>query len=329
MSNVWMVRAGGDGYLIGNFLANEVIAVGWNEVGDLSNIADLDGIKAKYREAHPEDSTSTVSNQAGMIHRFRTKIAIDDDIVTYSPDTREYSVGKVVSDYFYDDSLIHEYPHLRKIKWSANKVSRDQLSQSSRYSLGAVLALFNINEDVWGEFQTILNGQVVETTKDEVRLEIEIKDYTKSNSIEAIKDKIMQIKPSEMEEFVAAVLRAMGYKTRVTQKTGDRGVDIIASTDGLGFHAPRIKVEVKKQNSQVTSENIRSFTGGLRSGDNGLYVSTGGFTKDAKYEAERAQFPCTLIDLDGLAGLVIDNYEGFDVEGRTMLPLVKMYWPAE
>ncbi len=202
MSNVWMVRAGGDGTLIGKFLANEVIAVGWNEVGDLSNIADLEGIKIKYREAHPEDSTSTVSNQAGMIHRFRTKITIDDDIVTYSPDTREYSVGKVVSDYVYDALLIPEYPHLRKIKWSAAKVSRDRLSQSARYSLGAVLTLFNINEDVWGEFQTILNGQIVEPVQDDAKQEVLIKDETFSNSIEAIKDKIMKFSDREMEILV-------------------------------------------------------------------------------------------------------------------------------
>ena len=31
---------------------------------------------------------------------------------------------------------------------------------------------------------------------------------------------------------------------------------------------------------------------GLRAGDRGLYVSTGGFTKEARYEADRANVPC-------------------------------------
>ena len=44
---------------------------------------------------------------------------------------------------------------------------------------------------------------------------------------------------------------------------------------------------------------MRSFIGGLRAGDRGLYVSTGGFTKEARYEADRANVPIRLLDLDG------------------------------
>jgi hypothetical protein len=67
----------------------------------------------------------------------------------------------------------------------------------------------------------------------------------------------------------------------------------------------------------------------LRPGDRGLYVSTGGFTREARYEGERATHPATLIDLGELASLVIQHYESFDVEGRVLLPLVRVYLPAE
>ena len=76
------------------------------------------------------------------------------------------------------------------------------------------------------------------------------------------------------------------------------------------------------------SLNSWRIPGGLRDGNRGLYISTGGFTKEAKYEAERATIPCTLIDLEDLASLVIDNYENFDLEGCTLIPLTKVYWPA-
>lgn len=77
------------------------------------------------------------------------------------------------------------------------------------------------------------------------------------------------------------------------------------------------------------SQEIRSFLGGLRQGDRGLYVSAGGFTKEAHYEAERAPLPLTLIDLDALASLVVTHYESFDMEGRVILPLVRVYLPVE
>jgi restriction system protein len=133
-----------------------------------------------------------------------------------------------------------------------------------------------------------------------------------------------------MEHLAAALLRAMGYRTRVTPKGPDRGVDVFASPDGLGFEEPRIKVEVKhRPNTAMGSEDIRSFLGALRPGDRGLYVSTGGFTKEAKYEAERANVPITLLDLDALAEAIVSHYEKFDLDGRALISLVKVYWPAE
>lgn len=74
---------------------------------------------------------------------------------------------------------------------------------------------------------------------------------------------------------------------------------------------------------------IRSFIGGLRDGDRGLYVSTGGFTKEANYEADRSSIPITLLDLDDLAELLVTHYDRFDSEGRALIPLVQVYWPAE
>ncbi len=76
------------------------------------------------------------------------------------------------------------------------------------------------------------------------------------------------------------------------------------------------------------SPDLRSFLGGLREGDRGLYVSTGGFTKEAGYEAERSKIPLTLLDLDDLVACIVTHYESFDTEGRTLLPLVRVYWPV-
>ena len=73
---------------------------------------------------------------------------------------------------------------------------------------------------------------------------------------------------------------------------------------------------------------IRSFIGGLKGGCKGLYVSTGGFTKEAKYEAERSVIPLTLVDSDLLVKLIIQYYDKFDIEGRALIPLVKIYWPT-
>lgn len=75
--------------------------------------------------------------------------------------------------------------------------------------------------------------------------------------------------------------------------------------------------------------SIRGFIGALREGDSGLFISTGGFTREARYEAERANLPLTLVDLDDLAELIVTHYESFDNEGRALIPLVRIYWPLD
>ena len=114
----------------------------------------------------------------------------------------------------------------------------------------------------------------------------------------------------------------------LSSKGADRGKDIQASPDGLGLEEPRIKVEVKHRSGQMGSQEIRSFTGGLRGTDRGLYVSTGGFSKDAKYEAERSSIPMMAVDSDMLVQLIIQYYDHFDSETKTLLPLTKIYWPT-
>ena len=61
--------------------------------------------------------------------------------------------------------------------------------------------------------------------------------------------------------------------------------------------------------------------------DKGLYVSTGGFTQDARYEADRANVPVTLMGLDELVKAVIEYYEHMDAEARRLVPLRRVYWP--
>ena len=158
----------------------------------------------------------------------------------------------------------------------------------------------------------------------------QIKEETVEKAHELIKDKVLALSDEDAQRLVAAVLRAMGYRARVMPKGPDRGVDVRASPDGLGLEEPRIKAQVKhRSKAPMGSQEVRSFLGGLRSGDRALYVSTGGFTKDAKYDADRSNIPITLLNLDELATLIVSHYEAFDAEGRVLLPLTRVYWPVE
>lgn len=74
--------------------------------------------------------------------------------------------------------------------------------------------------------------------------------------------------------------------------------------------------------------NDEKFIGGRKPEDKCLYVSTGGYTKEALYEAERSNVALTLIDINLLAETITRYYDHFSVEGKMLFPLKKVYIPA-
>lgn len=254
--------------------------------------------------------------------------------MTYSSETRLYHAGEVVGNYQYALDKVEDYPHTRAVKWIGS-VPRDDLSAPSRNTLGAIQTIFTIGE-AWKEIAALLSGKKpappadFEEEEEEESELADIREDTVGRSHEFIKDAVQKLSWEEAQELVAGILRAMGYKTRVSGRGADRGKDVIASPDGLGLEEPRIRVEVKHRVGETMgAPEVRSFIGAMRQGDRGLYISTGGFTKEAHYEAERATNPITLVDMDFLAELLVTNYEQLDTETRALVPLVKFYWPVK
>ena len=326
---MWMVRAGEGGRLIDDFRDKSLVAIGWNDLGDLTPLTDKDKITELYIQKYPNDSKMKAASQIGQIHRFRNEIKVNAGIVSYDPIKRTYLIGTVRSDYKYSPDIL-EFHNYRKVRW-AGEVSRDELSVSTKNTLGAISTLFLLSDKASQELEAILSGkEIIFSSTDETEI-AEEKDLIKdiqARSHEFIKDRISKLDWDQLQELVASVLRAMGYKTQVSPVGPDRGKDIVASPDGFGFEQPRIVVEVKHRQGTVGSSEIRSFLGGRHKDDKGLYVSTGGFSKDAYYEADRAQIPLTLMKLDELVNTIVEHYEEMDIEGRALIPLINIYWPG-
>lgn len=332
--NCWLVRAS-DGELIELFDKGHVL-IGWHELGDLSAFPTKETLRGRYQQLWPDDHEGKVSNAVSMLWKFSRQLQIGDKVITYDKHHRQYLLGEIASEYRHLPKLAKGHPHERMVKWS-HRISRDTLEPASRNSLGSTLTLFAVNEEVQEDLFRAASLPPVERERptvseipsDDAHQQFEtIKEETEEKAFELVKDKVAALSEKDLPRLVAAVLRAMGLKTKVSAPGSDRGVDVLASPDGLGLLEPRIKVEVKhRKQTSMGSQEIRSFLGGFRQGDRGLYVSTGGFSKDARYEADRATHPLTLANLDDLTQMVLDNYDRFDAEGRSLLNLIRIYWP--
>lgn len=101
----------------------------------------------------------------------------------------------------------------------------------------------------------------------------------------------------EFEEYVAELLRFQGYKTRMTPRSGDYGVDIVASRDGV-----KTAVQIKRYTKKLDQKPIREAVTGMAVRQYGctkaMVVTNSTFTKAAAFLA--AESGCDLVDREKL-----------------------------
>lgn len=99
------------------FLKHGVVAIGWY-MGDISK---MDGPEIE-KEAKARGYSNPQEGK-NVLLRFRDKVAIGDPVIAYKSPNTIVAVGRIVSDYYYDnkDNLGSpkglQYAHRRKVEW--------------------------------------------------------------------------------------------------------------------------------------------------------------------------------------------------------------------
>ena len=306
------------------FLQESVIAIGWEELGDLSLIPpSRDSYKDKYAEIYPNDKKGSVATCVGMLFRFVHEMQIGDYVVFPSKSDRMVNIGIIESDYFYSP-VAAQYPQQRRVKWIKH-LPRTAFSQGALYEIGSFMTVFLV-KNYADEFWSALEKNFVKASQE---AEDETVKATAEDIIESTKDFILkelsrQLKGYDLEEFVADLLKAMGYRTNVSPHGGDSGIDITAYKDEL---PPRILVQVKSQDGDIKESTIQSLKGAMREGDYGLFVTLSNYTKNAKKYLESTPI---IRGINGteLVELVLKYYDQLSERFRRMIPLKMVYIPV-
>jgi len=328
---VWLVRAGEGAAHVGEFLTGKHVAIGWREVGPVTRATSDEELEAAFAKAYPDEKPGTRRTWMGTVRRFVRDVAKGDGVMTYDPEQRIYYLGEIESDL---EARDHGLSRARRVRWT-HQIARDSLGQATRNSLGSIATLFQVAgdalEDVLANAKPFGAAPPIEPPKADPAEAptTTVLDDTLKKAEALVEDRVVALGWEEAQELVAGILRAMGYRARVAPPGSDRGVDIFASRDGLGLEEPRIFVEVKHRKGKMDAPAIRSFLGGRKSGDRCIYVSTGGFTKEALYEADRAQVPIQLVDLPRLRELLLEHYENLAPDTKALVPLRRVYWPVD
>lgn len=305
------------------------VAIGWHELGDLTKLPpNREAFKAALSAAFPREKAGAIPVKAGVLYRFCRTMKIGDIVVYPSKADKMVNIGTVSSDYIFSPAPNPEHPHLRHVAWKVH-APRGQFSQGALYEIGSALTLFQINNNT-DEFLAAFNGSPLPPA--EIDADATAATEIATQTEESVEDFVIKrlkggITPAQFEQFVAGLLRCMGYFARVTQFSGDGGIDIIAHKDELGFEPPIIKAQCKQTFGTIGGPTVQQLLGAIQDKEFALFVTLGDYSADAK-KIESNKSNLRLIKGAELVQLIFNNYERLEPQFKAMLPLKRTYTPS-
>ena len=230
---LWGIHAGRTGDADSLFLRESLVAIGWEEMGNLSVLpADREAFKTAVAKAYPDCKPGAVPNYAGQLYRFVHEIQSKDLILYPSKRDRQIHIRRVDGPYTYNTKISQGYPNQRAVKW-LKVVPRDHFSQGALYEIGSAMSLFQVRNYA-DEFRATLEGkEVVIPAKGDETVAAVAEDIEENTRDFILKTLAQELKGHPLTHFVAQVLNTMGYRTRVSTEGPDGGIDIIAHRGDL------------------------------------------------------------------------------------------------
>lgn len=300
MSRVWVVRAGG-GTLVDDFLDGEFASIGW-EMGDLTGVPELDELRDKYQETHPDQFAPAAGNVVAQIHTFMNEIAIGDIIVTPTVNANVLRYGEVSEPepYVADSADAHHHVNRRRVSWRDGCVLRTRLPDADRRTLRDRRTVFLLSDDR----DAFLSLPAIGLPCDE--------QFAGNAAQTAILKKIHEKNPGFFELLIAELLQAMGCTDLdVRGGPGDQGVDVAAHIQIPFADTVRIHVQAKRYmpGRDIDMRVVRKLNQGLPAGARGLVITTSGFKPHVPALCAEEAPAVFLIDGTEFAERLLDYWE--------------------
>jgi restriction system protein len=310
------------------------VAIGWPEIGDPRGFANSrEPFKAALRKAYSNESEGKIPVWAGQLYRFVHEMRAGDVILYPSKQDRMVNIGRFTEAVTFEPAASPDYPNRRGVNWLA-AIPRDTFRQSALNEIGSALTIFQVKTHVEDFLAHLPGGATImparsgdeEIDADDTMAVTSSVRQAKLSTDDFIIRRLDGLTGYEFEDFVAHLLVCMGYNARVTEKSGDGGVDVIAHTDPLGLQPPIIKVQCKKTTSSNGEPEVMQLRGTLGEGEFGLFVNLGAYSHAARL-LERNSPKIRLINGTQLVALVKEHYDKFTPKYRSLIPLMQTLVP--
>ena len=313
-----------------------LVFVGFGIDEDLAG-KDEEAVKRLVGDRWPEGSAQQRGRIASQVNMLCNRMAIGDLVViVLKKNVGSVAIGTVTGEYCFDSSR-HGVPHVRTVEWALP--SLPVTSEWEPY-LPYLIRPNTINPVRHPETASFVirtvesGGETVEAES----IQGEFEDGTNTPaSVRGIADQqiVALIKSrfpdKKLERLVAGVLEAEGYTIGPTVDGPDQGVDVLAGHGILGFEPPLMCVQVKHESGPTRAPAVQQLKGAVDDfgAAQGLFVSWGGYTRDAEREARRSFFKIRLWYRDDLIQAVCRNYDRLPAELKAEIPLQRIWTVAD
>jgi hypothetical protein len=157
LDTIWGIHAGREGAADALFRAQNVVAIGWIELGDLAALpTEREAFKEAVEQAYPAARPMSRAVSTSVLWRFVHEMEVGDTIVSPSKKGGEVMIGRVSGAYTYAVTRSAAFPHQRAVEW-VRVVQRSTLTPAARSEIGALQTLFRITRTA-AEFAALRDG---------------------------------------------------------------------------------------------------------------------------------------------------------------------------
>lgn len=282
MRYAWIVRPYPHGfYRVKEFLTNNIIAIGWPCIGDLSQCKNRDDIKEKILTHYSYSSHQSLGQSAGNIYRFIFDLGDKDYVVV--PDGPIVYIGRVISQYKYDasvDSKDEGYPHQREVEWFYDKkaIPRNLLTGRVYNSLKGQQTVFTTYHDDIDDI--VKDKKHYFTQQSNFDLKVEYLNRLQGGLLR-------NVNPNTFEDAVCSLYARFfpGLRRLATTNSKSGDTDLLAELPGK----VNVRIQVKYFNPErggVQDWVVDQLADSMETGDHGIIVTSGTISDSTKEKAE-------------------------------------------
>lgn len=325
----WGVRMGEGGKFVEDAKRGNYIAIGWNALKNLGWLMNKERVwddiwtelYDKYKPIYGGYETEiAIGIHVGIIMNFVRALNENDIVIIPDMANGRALVGRVTGSYEYKENWEDgcPYQHRRNVKWE-REVKREDIPPKLKASLNVGLTIFNL-ERCKQEILVILGSIPVPTLKSKL--------VTGNELANTVIERLFDLDPEQFEHFVTHLLTLVGFEATTTQLVGDKGVDVIGTFNPEGLTDVTLRAQLKRVRSNIGIYEIQRLRGTLGTDEHGVFITTSGFTKQAREEAQtEGKKPIAIIDKEALADLILEHSDELDERYKQIFALSRREIP--